>query len=166
MRAINEIPEDASQIEWMTTEDAAAKWEVSKRAAQNYCRDNYLLLGAYKESGVWHIPVSACPPLKNKDLRDFLIRVLKFQNAKMTVFPMDATKQEWCLRISEKRGYAISGDKKSPICVSNLIVTEPSGWNLVMGNNASQDYQQYLVQLIPTAAQITIEVGKMLLSGG
>ena len=44
-------------------EDIAAKWDVTVRCVQNYCRDGRIP-GAVKTSGVWMIPEEAAKPMR------------------------------------------------------------------------------------------------------
>lgn len=58
-------------MEYMTTAEAAEKWNISARRVQIYCKDNRITGAVYK--GVWLIPSDATKPedpRKNKKIEN------------------------------------------------------------------------------------------------
>ena len=159
MRSRYEKPDCPNDIKWMDSEKARIKWEcASKRQVRSYCIDNWEQIGAYQryKRGPWVIPVNACPPLKEPQLREFLINVLKYQNGNQKTLIIDPIIARWSFAACVEVGYAIA-PKDVEICEDNLIITD-SGWDLIESPNKSKTMGKYIINLFSCSGDLSFSI--------
>lgn len=53
------------RMNYITSKEAAAKWDISERMVRKYCTQNRIK-GAYLETGIWYIPEETTKPKREK----------------------------------------------------------------------------------------------------